>query len=80
MPCPSIGPKLFWTGPICLGLVQIILERSKLYWTESKSKMFYRRVIFKQFYPVQNNFNLFQYNLDWFKIILDLKKDKALIY
>ena len=43
MPCPSMGPKLFWTnqiilveyqlfwtGPICFGRVQIILDRSKL--------------------------------------------------
>ena len=42
MPCPSMGPKWFWTvqiilveyqsfstGPICFGWVQIILDRSK---------------------------------------------------
>ena len=43
MPCPSIGPKCFWsiqivldrykpfwTGPICFGWVLINLNRSKL--------------------------------------------------
>ena len=29
MPCSSIGPKRFWTGPICLGTSQIGLNKFK---------------------------------------------------
>ena len=29
MPCPSLGPKRFWTGPNCFGLCQIVFDGSK---------------------------------------------------
>ena len=29
MPCPSLGPKRFWTGPNCFEGAKIVLDGSK---------------------------------------------------
>ena len=44
MPCPSMGPKLFWTNKIilveynCFGQVQFVLVGSKLFWAGTNYK------------------------------------------
>jgi hypothetical protein len=96
MPCPSMGPKwfwtnqiilvdyqLFWTGPIHFGQVQIILERSKL------QKIVQESLICtwpKCFWSAQNGLDMTKTictspkQFGRSQIILDLKKDRAKIY
>ena len=59
MPCPSIGSKLFWTGPHILDRFQNVKFSSK--------KLFL--VWSKTFWRIQNVFGLVQNILDAYKII-----------
>ena len=72
MPCPSQGPKWFWT-------VQIVLVNSKSFWSGSKFKLDFSLLLFivwtcaKWFWPDQNELNPSKTIGTWPKIIWQSK-------